>query len=139
MHAVRAVLIAIALSATAGCNVTGPVDGDIVLESPTAPVAPGSTLQLALANNTENVVVAGALPCTVSVEQRVNGKWYPTHRGDPICPAIAIIVESGARHAFATEAPALPGTYRFVTSVSEGNSSGVMVYSKPLSVVVFTY
>ncbi len=139
MHAVRAVLIALALSATAGCNVTGPVDGDIVLDVPAGPVAPGSMLALSLINGSEQDVRTGPLPCTVAVEQRVSGKWQRISDGGPICIAIVISVAGGSSYPFSTQAPEALGTYRFVTRVSEGNASPVMIYSKPLNVVVFTY
>lgn len=125
--------------ALSGCNATGPTTGDIVLESPTRPVAPGSTLVLALVNHTEHVVHTGALPCTVTVEQRINGKWEPTGGGSPVCPAIALSIDAGARHSFTTPAPGSLGTYRFVTNVSEANAGGIRIYSRPVSVVVFAY
>lgn len=143
MRTLPTLLIALATLASAGCNTSGPSDGDsdgnIVIESPTLPVAPGSTLALALANRTERTVHAGALPCTVTVERRINGKWEPTGAGEPICPAIAIIIDAGTRHEFTTQAPGSLGTYRFVTSVSEGNAGSLRIYSQPLSVVVFAY
>lgn len=139
MRVSSTVLVALATFAAAGCNTAGPSDGDIVLESPALPVAPGSTIALALANGTEHTVHAGALPCTVTVEQRINGKWEPTGGGSPVCPAIAITIDAGTRHEFTTQAPESLGTFRFVTRVSEGNTSGLKIYSKPLSVVVFSY
>lgn len=130
----RQTFLCLALVAAAACDSPSSVADDLSFDIPSGLIGKGSTVSVAIVNDSERDAQTWALPCVVRLEKLVAGKWELASVPGP-CPEIVTIVPAGGAASFDYLMPDEIGTWRLAVGVSFGNGGGVTIRTRSFQTV----
>jgi hypothetical protein len=121
----RHALVLLALTAAVGCGSPASVADDLSFDIPAGFIGKGSTVEVAIVNDSEHDAQTGSLPCVVRLDQLVAGKWEAGSIAHP-CPAVVTPVPAQGLVSFDYPMPDEIGTYRLVVGIVIDGGTGVI-------------